>query len=503
MNRARLLLTGSALRFISLLANIAISLFLMPFVIHALGDRWYGLWIIVGTLISYYSFLDLGLSSATQRFFARAVPGGDHGELNTIFNSSLGVFSALGAAGLLATVLISTIGPMFLQDSNDTSIFRIVILLMGVSVSLAFPFHVLTGLLTANLRYDQVSYLQLAKLILRSSLIVIVLRRGHSIVALAVVTVIVDVLGYLVLTLLATKAAPWMRLRREQFSLTKAREFFGFGIYAFITSLANHMRFGIDSMIIAGRLSLAVVTHYNIAVRLVEYLMLAIGSLVGVMTPVFTQLHATGDYEALRRQFLMVSRIGVVLGVLGAGFIIIYGGVFIELWLGPEYLDAYIPMVILVVAMTIDAMQIPTVNALFATARHRFFAWMTLGDGLVNLFLSLLLVGPFGMTGVALGTLIPMLVTKLVIQPVYVCRVLGLRLGTFYREVFGLALALSVLQAPIYLLRSRIDLDSFLDIALWGGAGGVAVMLAAYTLLLHRDERDLLHRFVARKEPAP
>src|SRR5690606_21156386 len=102
---------------------------------------------------------------------------------------------------------------------------------------------------------------------------------------------------------------------------------------------------------------------------------------------------------------------------------------------------------------------------------HRFFAWMTLGDGIANLSLSLLLVGPYGMIGVSIGTLVPMLITKLIIQPVYVCRVLGIQFWTYYREVFGLAVALSALHIPVFLLRSRVDINSFLEIAVWAGAG--------------------------------
>src|SRR5688500_12680513 len=68
-----LLVRGSALRVLTLVASVAVSFFLMPFLIHALGDRWYGMWALIGSITSYYALLDLGLTSAVNRFLTRAI----------------------------------------------------------------------------------------------------------------------------------------------------------------------------------------------------------------------------------------------------------------------------------------------------------------------------------------------------------------------------------------------------------------------------------------------
>jgi len=46
------------------------------FIIHSIGDRWYGLWVIVGTLMGYYGLLDFGLASASQRFITKSFYSG-------------------------------------------------------------------------------------------------------------------------------------------------------------------------------------------------------------------------------------------------------------------------------------------------------------------------------------------------------------------------------------------------------------------------------------------
>ncbi|HEY6938283.1 MAG TPA: hypothetical protein VI424_14085, partial [Terriglobales bacterium] len=58
---ARQLTTASAFRVLSFFATTAVSLLMMPFIVHTLGDRIYGLWALVATLLGYYGLLDFGL----------------------------------------------------------------------------------------------------------------------------------------------------------------------------------------------------------------------------------------------------------------------------------------------------------------------------------------------------------------------------------------------------------------------------------------------------------
>ncbi len=57
-------------------------------------------------------------------------------------------------------------------------------------------------------------------------------------------------------------------------------------------------------------------------------------------------------------------------------------------------------------------------------------------EALSNLILSLILVRPLGMIGVALGTALTSTFSSLIAQPIYVCRVLSLGLADYYRKAF-------------------------------------------------------------------
>jgi peptidoglycan biosynthesis protein MviN/MurJ (putative lipid II flippase) len=65
--------------------------------------------------------------------------------------------------------------------------------------------------------------------------------------------------------------------------------------------------------------------------------------------------------------------------------------------------------------------------------RLRWFACLSLAEALANLVLSVALVVPLGVEGVALGTAIPSAVASVALA-VYVCRKLGVGVGEYVRR---------------------------------------------------------------------
>jgi O-antigen/teichoic acid export membrane protein len=106
-SKGRKLLSGSALRLANLVVAAICSLFLMPFIVHHLGDRVYGFWSLAAGFIGYYGLLDLGLSGAVSQHICVAIGRGDPAECRTVFNTALRIQSLLGCVALLVTVLIA------------------------------------------------------------------------------------------------------------------------------------------------------------------------------------------------------------------------------------------------------------------------------------------------------------------------------------------------------------------------------------------------------------
>ncbi|PYU29986.1 MAG: hypothetical protein DMG31_14985 [Acidobacteria bacterium] len=69
----RTLVSGSLTRVIDTIWTALVSLLIMPFVVHALGDRMYGIWTLVATFAGYYGLVELGLSQAITQYLSRSL----------------------------------------------------------------------------------------------------------------------------------------------------------------------------------------------------------------------------------------------------------------------------------------------------------------------------------------------------------------------------------------------------------------------------------------------
>jgi O-antigen/teichoic acid export membrane protein len=70
---------------------------------------------------------------------------------------------------------------------------------------------------------------------------------------------------------------------------------------------------------------------------------------------------------------------------------------------------------------------------LYATFNHRFYAWINCSEAVLNLAFSLALARPFGILGVAMGTLIGAFLVRIAFQPWWVCKVSGLHYADYMK----------------------------------------------------------------------
>jgi O-antigen/teichoic acid export membrane protein len=219
-----------------------------------------------------------------------------------------------------------------------------------------------------------------------------------------------------------------------------------------IAALANVLRFRVDNIVVASFVGLAAVTHYRIGGTLVQYFFLFMNALLGMFTSVFSRKEGAKDHEAIRKTYFFASKISICIASFVAFGMIAWGKPFIARWMGVQYLDAYPVLVALVVGYYLALAQGPAVGLLFGLSRHKYFALVNSVEGIVNLLLSILLVRRYGIVGVALGTLVPMTLSSVIIQPIYVCRMAGIDYFEYVRRTGRtLAIVVGSLVLPVLL----------------------------------------------------
>ena len=491
-SKSKLLASGALLRTLVLIGNIVSAFILMPFIIHSIGEHWYGLWVIVGALMGYYGLLDFGLGNASSRFTAKALHTNNPEDIHYAVSTSIGIFIIIGLIALFISALIIMAAPVFFSSEEDIEIFRTVILIMGCKVAISFPFISFFGIISAKLRYDIVSYTTLFKITLRFVLFYAYISHGYSIIALALITLITELLGYITIAFFAIKLVPGMKIKHKYFNLDLLKQYIKYGKFAFLTSIGDILRFRIDELVIAKFLLLSTVTHYAVALRLIEYAGQFMTSILGIFTPVFTEYHTKGDYKAIREKFLFLVEISSMLSIFIGSILIILGENFIKLWMGVKFIDSYIPLVILVIGSVVAQSSRPCIPILYAINKHKYYAYMTLIEAFANFTLSIILIQYLGMVGVALGTALPAIITKIYFQPRYTCREIKMQFSNYYRLVAKYIIYSTPLPLIFYLFNHQYPADTYSLLLIYGFLFSIAYFLITLKFILSENTKETL-----------
>jgi O-antigen/teichoic acid export membrane protein len=155
------------------------------------------------------------------------------------------------------------------------------------------------------------------------------------------------------------------------------------------------------------------------------------GQFSGFLFPLVVRFHASGNEGALRMTLLDGTRLGVGLVTGVALCLLLFGGDLIQLWMGPGFEAAVVPLYVLAAGGIVMVAQGPTGTILLGTGHHRMVAWASLAEIVLNVALSILLVGRFGLAGVAIGTAVPFALLNLFVLMPAACRAIAVPLRDF------------------------------------------------------------------------
>jgi O-antigen/teichoic acid export membrane protein len=490
VSTAATLLRGSFFRTADLAILLAATFFVTPYLVHSFGDRLYGFWTLVSAVVGYYGFLDLGLTSAAARYMSQALGRDDLDELDTVASTAFFLFAGVAVVVVAATALSALACPWLVGDPAEAALLRRLIVILGLAAAVGFPSKVYSGMLAAAIRFDTLAVISIARTVLGSGGVYLCLSSGRGITAVALVTAGVSVLQYAATYAACRSRHPRLRISLSRFDRAKIGSMTGYGSKTLVCQVGDILRFRLDSMLIAGFLNAGLVTPYAVGVRLAEGFTQVVSSCVGIMLPVFSRYEGRGDYDAIRAALLKVTKLATILsGFIGLS-LMFYGRAFIRRWMGPDFDGSYGVAAILCAAFVIGLPQAPGIQLLYGLSKHKFYAVLSVCEGLANVVLSVILLDYFGIYGVALGTLAEMALFKLTVQPVYICRAVSLPVKSYL--VDAILLTLLKTAVPLALYFAAIERFVAPDYGILSAcvAGQTLLFLPiAYFLILSREER--------------
>lgn len=422
---------------------------LTPIMIAHLGASDYGVWVLLGSVLDYYGLLDIGMRGAMFRYVGTFRGVDAREEINRTFSSSLLIVIVTALVVSVISILAAIVLPQSLPlQGHSMAVYRQLLLLLGMSIAITFPVRMLATYLSAQQRWDLFNAAGTLSIVMRTVAIIGVMELGYGIVAVAACTLAVSLISLAQNIVFVRLADPEVRISLSRVSGNRIGELFGFSLRSLLVSIGDSLRFSSDSAVITAVMNVALVTPFSVATRLIECFKSVVIAAGGPVFGSMTVLEGSQAWEESRGLLLRSTRMLGLLSVLGGVLLIVDGRSLLRLWVGSELKLAYPVLIVLAIGYTINLALHPLLLIVIAKGKHGALGAWTIAEGLLNVGLSIAWGRAYGLIGIAMGTIIPMLIVKLIIQPYYALRAAKLTPWKYLSQGLGRPL----LVAPLFAL---------------------------------------------------
>lgn len=492
-------LRGSTLNLVDHFAKLVVMFLVTPLLVSKLGIEQYGVWLLLMTIVSFYYFLDFGITLCGIRFLARAIGTNDPQQYETTVGTLRGMFHTIG---WICTGLAFLAPPVFYffhtAEWKDEA--SLLLLVFGLSVAIRFFLQIHLVVLKSHVRYDWIVVSSLIKLAIQTTLIVVFLFKGYGIISLMIAHVLADLVDQFVI-IFFSKRSDSRNFSRFARNTELQKEILRHSATVSLGSLVHKLRERIDPLLIAGFCSVSLIPIYSIGTRLILQFSDIINALLGgTLLAAFSQTAGKQGEDSVRGKYLQSLHFSVPFATFSLTLAFLYGPDFLLRWLGNDFYNSGLVLRLLAIPFAFQMMQYPS-NALFLTlGKQHYLAWLRFAGALFNVALSILLVLFFGFFGIVIATTIEMTLSSVIIQPILTQKITEKSITSAYHKIlFRTMLAVLLPMLFFHALTHSFVSPSYLNLICLGIGQTTMAAIFTYFFLANENHRKRVWELLLQK----
>ena len=389
-----------------------LPLVVIPFFLKKLGTSGYGTWAIFLAVNGLTSLADLGLVTALSKHVAEFYAVKDFPALRRLINTGLVLY--LGIAGLLAGIL--WISSSFLL----TALFRgspipareleilwyYLILLVFANILTLFLSSVVIGLQ----RMDLSAGINSLNILCAAGLSILFLSWNWGLRGVLYAYVLAAWIAAFIYVYVAHGLLPEVRLSLASCRWAVAKEILGFGLTAYVTTIAVVIHNQIEKVYLAHFVGVVPVGLYDISSDLALKLRAIPSFVLGPIMPAASELHALTDQSRLVHLYYRTHKYLALIGVPLLVYVTFVSKHFVELWVGPSLSMIAMPLSTLLIVNFINVMTGPGLSILVGGGILKPGVYSAILGIVSNVTMSLFLIRAFGFRGAVIGTSLALMI---------------------------------------------------------------------------------------------
>ena len=385
--------------------NTVVNIILPPLIIGKFGSATNGLISTIKQIMGYIQLVGAGISESTVVSLYKPLAEGDRPRISSIYRAVGKAFNLAGILFSVASVLVAFIYPLFVGDELDYwFIVKMVLVLSIAGMSEFFAIGKYRSLLTADQRVFVINLSQMFGAIVSTVLTVVLIRLDCNVLLVQLAASLAYVCRIFVLSIYVRKKYRYLdKTAPPDPSAISRRK------AATIHQLASLIIFGSQSLIIASFCGFAEASVYSVYNLIFSGINTLLSTMSSAMLASMGNLMATDDAARVRRVYsiyefvyyvLMFSCYGTALAAI-IPFVNIYTAGITDV----EYIR---PRVIILFAILgiCNCLRVPGGTMINAKGHYKETQYRALIETGICVVGQLIFVGPLGIEGVLLGTIL-------------------------------------------------------------------------------------------------
>ncbi len=430
--------------------SVIVTLFLSPFIVHTLGSGTYGIWSLIVSLSGHYGLLTFGIQGAVTRFVAHAIAKEDRQTADGYITTAFFFLSCTALVCMITGFIISMhLSDIFSIDPIATPGADHAFLLVSLTMAATFFFAIFQCNLYAHQRFDIINGIGIFSTFARAGLTVLVLNAGYGLLGLAAAGLFLTVITGTGQAMASLRFSTRAGINFSTLKRSYTSDLVQFGAKSFLITISITLIYQCDLLVIGVALPPEQITLYSLAATLITYLIRFTGTISGAMNPHATERFAREGTAGLRSFYAGSAHLMYMIGGLAFAGCFVLGKAFFSLWIGPEFAESGTLLYLLLIPQFFSTGYTVFTLCFGAMNRIGWVAVLAVLEGLFNLGLSLALVSRMGIYGVAVGTLVPLILNRGIIGPLYGGKKLNLT-GLYLKALLpGFLIAITGILAGI------------------------------------------------------
>jgi O-antigen/teichoic acid export membrane protein len=256
-----------------LFAQVVLGFVVTPLILRGLGTEAFGALVVVQSLVTYIAIAEFGVGTATVRRIAAVKATGSDEDLDIVATTSIALWLATAAGGVLALFGLTLSLEYFLHGSeSELMAARWALVLLGGAQIVALFFNVYTALLFGSGRSDLLTITGISVAVVGSVLQVLAALLLKELVWVAAASAAATLATTAAIRHVARRKLSPVHLERRNFRSDVARRILGSGWRNAVIGVAAVISISSDVLVVSAVLSVSAAAAYGLAARAVGLL---------------------------------------------------------------------------------------------------------------------------------------------------------------------------------------------------------------------------------------